>query len=1315
MKRIVLIAGFESFNADLYRKAVESAVSGCQGLEVRVFSDRALADEPDAVAAALSNADVFFGSLLFDYDAVMWLREMVQHIPIRLVFESALELMSLTQIGAFKIGDKPKGMPKPVKFILDKFSNGREEDKLAGYISFLKVGPKLLKYVPVQKVQDLRNWLIIYGYWNAGGADNVVSMFWIIAEKYLGLKVAEIPPPVETPNMGLLHPDYNGYFESPRQYLDWYLSHQSARGGQDARSTKQARHLDRKGYNGQDARSTKFETNLSENYDQVYNGQDARSTKIDTNGFPNSYQVKSPVVGILLYRKHVITKQPYIPQLIRYFEDAGIVPLPIFINGVEGHVAVRDWMTTADETARRKQGNIETLSLSKDAVEVDAIVSTIGFPLVGGPAGSMEGGRQVEVAKRILTAKNVPYFVSAPLLIQDIHSWTRQGIGGLQSVVLYALPELDGAIDPVPLGGLVGEDIYLVPDRAKRLTSRINNWVKLRHTPPSERKIAIILYGFPPGYGAAGTAALLNVPKSLLNFLHKLQAAGYTVGEIPADGEELIRRVKEADDATADGGGLTRMNADGRGGFGNTVNVKTLEKWLGYLSASRIEKQWGFLTGTGIKTDGDEFQIGGIQLGNVWIGLQPPLGISGDPMRLMFDRDLTPHPQYAAFYKWLQNDLQADAVVHFGMHGTVEWLPGSPLGNTGYSWSDILLGSLPNLYIYAANNPSESMLAKRRGYGVLISHNVPPYGRAGLYKELMALRDVIAEYREDTAKNYVLKEAICKKILDSGLEADCPFDEARKLGIAFSFETVGMFSPDAFNRYLVKLYEYLQVVEARLFSSGLHVLGEPPNSEEMTSYLEAYFGERLSQEQVQKLVFEENEPQRRRGRREEEKEGLNGVFEEGLLVRDLLLQTTDELTNLLRGLNGEYILPAPGGDLLRDGAGVLPTGRNIHALDPYRMPSPAAYERGREIARKIIEKHVEEHGNYPETVAVMLWGLDAIKTRGESIGILLELVGAEPLKEGTGRIVRYELKPLADVGHPRIDVLGNLSGIFRDSFVNIIELLDDLFVRAADADEPESENFIRKHALILQEQGVQNYSARLFSNPAGDFGSLVNDRVVDGSWESGDELGKTWESRNVFSYGRKDKGEARPEVLTQLLQGCDRIIQEIDSVEYGLTDIQEYYANTGGLKKAAEKQRGKKVNTSFVESFSQDTTPRNLEDLLRLEYRTKLLNPKWANAMVNQGSGGAYEISQRMTALIGWGGTADFTDGWVYDQAADTYALDQEMARKLREANPEAFRNIVGRMLEANGRGFWQPDADKLQQLRELYQLTDEKIEGVAV
>ncbi|MFQ4143379.1 magnesium chelatase subunit H [Chlorogloeopsis sp. ULAP02] len=1243
MKRIVLIAGFESFNADLYRKAADLAIASCPELEIRVFSDRDITSKRAEVEAALAGADVFFGSLIFDYDQVLWLRDRLANIPIRLVFESALELMSFTKLGAFSIGDKPKGMPKPVKFILDKFSQGREEDRLAGYISFLKIGPKLLKFVPVQKVQDLRNWLIIYGYWNCGGAENVAALFWTLAEKYLGLKVGDIPPPVETPNMGLLHPDYQGFFESPREYLEWY---------------------------------------------QQRNEEDAGSVF-------DRFSASSPVVGILLYRKHVITKQPYINQLIRRFEEAGLIPLPIFINGVEGHVAVRDWMTSDYEIQQRQIGNVEIASLSNEAVKVDAIVSTIGFPLVGGPAGSMEAGRQVEVAKRILSAKNVPYIVAAPLLIQDIYSWTRQGVGGLQGVVLYALPELDGAIDTVPLGGLVGENIYLVPERVQRLIGRVKTWINLRRKPVNERKIAIILYGFPPGYGAVGTAALLNVPRSLLKFLQALKEQGYAIADLPEDGEELIRAVKEADE-TLDNAETQRRGdtesllenfpASPRLCVPASVNVRTLEKWLGYLRTSRIEKQWQSLTGTGIKTYGDEFHIGGVQLGNIWIGVQPPLGIQGDPMRLMFERDLTPHPQYAAFYKWLQHEFQADAVVHFGMHGTVEWLPGSPLGNTGYSWSDILLGDLPNLYIYAANNPSESILAKRRGYGVLISHNVPPYGRAGLYKELVALRDLISEYREDPKKNYALKEAICKKIVDTGLDADCPFEDAKRLGIPFTPENIRMFSAHAFNDYLVNLYEYLQVLETRLFSSGLHTLGEAPNQEEMAAYLEAYF---------------ENEPQRRK--------------EEELEIQQLLMQTTDELTNLLRGLNGEYVPPAPGGDLLRDGAGVLPTGRNIHALDPYRMPSPAAYARGQEIGRKIISQHLEEHGDYPETVAVMLWGLDAIKTKGESLGILMELVGAEPVKEGTGRIVRYELKPLAEVGHPRIDVLANLSGIFRDSFVNVIELLDDLFQRAAQADEPEEQNFIRKHALALQTQGVENVSARLFSNPAGDFGSLVNDRVNDGNWESGEELGNTWQSRNAFSYGRQDKGQARPEVLKTLLQKCDRIVQEIDSVEYGLTDIQEYYANTGGLKKAAEKIRGKKVTANFVESFSKDTTPRKLDDLLRMEYRTKLLNPKWAEAMATQGSGGAFEISQRMTALIGWGGTADFTDNWVYDQAADTYALDPEMAEKLRKANPEAFRNIVGRMLEAHGRGFWQASEEKLQKLRNLYELTDEELEGVAI
>ena len=1268
MARIVLIAGFEAFNTELYRQATAIARSRCPDVDVRVFCDRDLNTKPEEIEAALDGADVLFASLIFDYDQVLWLKERAEAIPVRLVFESALELMALTRLGQFAIGEKPKGMPKPVQFILSKFGSGKEEDRLAGYLSFLKFGPKLLKYLPVQKLQDLRNWLIIYGYWNAGGPENVASMLQYLGKHYLDLSVGEIAAAIETPNIGLLHPDREGYFQSPRAYLDWYC-----------------------GENGPAPQ-------------------------------PATDNSQRPVVGILLYRKHVITQQPYIPQLIRAFEGGGMVPLPIFINGVEGHVAVRDLMTTDYERERRSQGHIETPSLSAEAAKVDAIVSTIGFPLVGGPAGSMEAGRQVEVAKHILGAKNVPYFVSAPLLIQDIASWTRQGIGGLQSVVLYALPELDGAIDPVPLGGLVGDKIYLIPERVQRLTQRVRQWVELRRKPPSERKIAIILYGFPPGYGATGTAALLNVPESLLQVLRALQQAGYTVGELPADGEALIERVKAADEAVP----LPASSRDPAAPVPIAISARTLEKWLTYVQRSRMERQWGESTKSGIKTWGEDFLVGGVCLGNVWIGVQPPLGIAGDPMRLMFERDLTPHPQYVAFYEWLKREFQADAIAHFGMHGTAEWLPGSPLGNTGYCWPDALLGDLPHLYVYAANNPSESMLAKRRGYGVLISHNVPPYGRAGLYKELLSLRDLIAEYREDPRKNTVLRDAILKAIADSGLHADCPFEETQKSGLEFTPENARLFSPEALNLYLAKLYEYLQVLEARLFSSGLHVLGRVPDAEQLQSYLSAYFGDGLTADAIAALANGEGTGDRqeiarqfmqrfyRAAKNTSASEQIETRILEALEICDRLRQTPDEIANLLRGLNGEYIPPAPGGDLLRDGPGVLPTGRNIHALDPYRMPSPAAYLRGREIGRKLIAQQQAEQGSYPETVAVMLWGLDAIKTKGESLGILLELVGAEPIKEGTGRIVRYELIPLDRVGHPRIDVLGNLSGIFRDSFANVIELLDDLFLRAAQADEPVEQNFIRKHVLALQAQGVENPSARLFSNPAGDYGSLVNDRIVDSNWEDADELGKTWRDRNAFSYGRGDKGQARPEVLDALLQSTNRIVQQIDSVEYGLTDIQEYYANTGALKQAAEQKRGQSVTASFVESFSKDTTPRKLDELLRIEYRSKLLNPKWAEAMAAQGSGGAYEISQRMTAILGWAGTARFQDKWVYDRAAETYAFDPAMAERLQKANPEAFRNIVSRLIEAHGRGFWRPSEEALEKLQSLYDRADLELEGVS-
>ena len=626
------------------------------------------------------------------------------------------------------------------------------------------------------------------------------------------------------------------------------------------------------------------------------------------------------------------------------------------------------------------------------------------------------------------------------------------------------------------------------------------------------------------------------------------------------------------------------------------------------------------------------------------------------------------------------------------MHGTVEWLPGQPLGNDRQSWSDEMLGSLPNVYCYAANNPSESILAKRRGYGTLVSYNVPPYGRAGLYLELASLKDLVNEYRSgDSAESRAdLRESISAQCERTGLTSDItpPGDDA---------------DDKSFDNYVTSLSNYLVELEERLFSSGLHTLGDAPTDSELASYLNAYFADRLNDVEVEDVIRQSHVKTERTdgnaldipafltwladlagGRATEDVDGdfvdeKASLKQEALEIVGLLKQNAEELNSVMSALDGGYVKPAPGGDLLRDGSSVLPTGRNIHALDPYRMPSQGASARGTRAAAEIIRQHLEANGGvYPETVAVTLWGLDTIKTRGEAIAIVLALVGARAVREGTGRTgklsrdlqvlystpltygahtrpkVCFELIPLEELGRPRIDVLASLSGIFRDSFANVVDLLDDMFERAATAEESPEMNFVRKHAAELEAAGTERPAARLFSNPPGDYGSMVNEVVGTGDWEDEASLGEVWKSRNAYSYGRSEggggtkSGTSRPEVLDKLLATTERIVQEIDSVEYGLTDIQEYYANTGALKKAAEnlksvdKSTGKaqKVAVSVIEAFGGPSSDddcisvRDVEEVLRIEYRSKLLNPKWRDAMLEQGSGGAYEVSQRMTAMV---------------------------------------------------------------------------------
>ena len=854
-----------------------------------------------------------------------------------------------------------------------------------------------------------------------------------------------------TPDIGLLHPlgEDGKYFDSPASYLQWRLSAATAK-------------------------------------------------KAEEVGFVLA-EAEAPRVAVLLYRKHVISELRYIGDLIRDMESQGLIPIPIFINGVEAHTIVRDILTSNDEIDGVARGDIQRDSTYQPdkAIPVDAIVNTVGFPLVGGPAGSIEAGRNIDVSSNLLGAMNVPYIVASPLLLQTIPQWQQNGVLGLQSVVLYSLPELDGAIDTVVLGGLVGDKIALVPERVRKLTSRVKGWVNLRRTPPKDRKIAISLYGFPPNVGAVGTAALLDVPQSLENILLRLSKEGYNVGNFATDpdacGESLVAALSILCEDPVISAGAERMQkavsdkieraqsgdatvavtlSKPNGGLGNAqicakdVSFDELENVLGKYMSKSVRRAWSEKErGPGVSAKGD-LVVSGIQLGNVWITVQPLLGVEGDPMRLLFERDLTPHPQYCAAYEWMRLDeskggIGAQSVIHLGMHGTVEWLPGMPLGNDRKSWSDELLGDLPNIYVYAANNPSESILAKRRGYGTLISYNVPPYGRAGLYLELANLKDLVNEYRQDEEmkankspeNDNTLRDAIWSSVRKSGMESDVPLllDPSDASSEVTTEDLPDDLSFAVFDAWVGQLVIYLAELQERLFSSGLHVLGESPSDSALMAYLEAYFGDRLSTEDATQVISDWRKEQETQERNDEQAGGflafVQSLFggeteveegEEDSLLTDaseitsLLSASTEEMDSVVRALDGGYIPAKPGGDLLRDGPSVLPTGRNIYSLDPYRMPSAGAWARGQKICKELLKQHQEKNnGDYPETVAVTLWGLDAIKTRGESVAIALALVGAKPVQEGTGRIVRFDLVPLEELGRPRVDVLASLSGIFR--------------------------------------------------------------------------------------------------------------------------------------------------------------------------------------------------------------------------------------------------------------------------------------------
>ena len=960
-------------------------------------------------------------------------------------------------------------------------------------------------------------------------------------------------------------------------------------------------------------------------------------------------------VGLILLRSYVLANNArHYDGMIDALEARGLNVVPAFASGLDARPAM------------------DAFFANNGVPTVDAVISLTGFSLVGGPAYN-----DARAAEEALAKLDVPYITAHPLEFQTMRQWKadQRGLLPVEATMMVAIPELDGGIWPMTFGGRCGastipaercagcdgvncsRDVVSHPERAGTLADRVARLVALRRSARAERKIATVLFNFPPNAGTTGTAAYLGVFASLFNTLTAMRAAGYTV-ELPESADVLREMV---------------INGN-RDRYGSTANVGALvdadthirrTPWL-----AEIEKSWGPAPGK-VQSNGRDIFVLGVQLGNVFVGVQPGFGYEGDPMRLLFEHGFAPTHAFSAFYRWLREDFGAHAVLHFGTHGALEFMPGKQAGMSATCWPDRLIGDLPNFYLYASNNPSEGMLAKRRAGAALISYLTPPVASAGLYRGLLDLKASLDRWRGMDPEADIGQRAALAGLLQA---------QATEVNLATAEPVWGDTAPAQIDKLGVALLE----LEYTLIPHGLHVVGEPPNAEQRAEMLDAA--------------------------------GITDPAER--LRLDGLLGTDSEIPGVLHALDGRYILPAPGGDLLRN-MDVLPTGRNLHGFDPFKLPSAFAVLDGARQAERLLERNAADGREPPQSIAMVLWGTDNLKTEGGPIAQALALMGARPRFDSYGRLAGAELVPLAELGRPRIDVIITLSGIFRDLLPLQMKLLAEAALLAAKADEPVSENFIRKHVLehlALHGGTIETAALRVFGNSDGTYGANVNALVGEGSWTDEDELAEAFVKRKGFAYGLDGKPARADKVLGAVLATVDVTYQNLDSIEVGVTTVDHYFDTLGGISRAVRRARGGRASAVYIGDQTRgDGKVRTISEQVALETRTRALNPKWYEGLLKHGYEGVREIEAHVTNTMGWSATTGDVAPWVYEKLAETYVLDPTMRDRMSKLNPTASAQIANRLIEAHERRYWAPDAETLEALRRAGEELEDRLEGINV
>ncbi|PPQ32269.1 magnesium chelatase subunit H [Rhodoblastus sphagnicola] len=1197
------------------------------GLVLVVHAASEFASEPERLKRCLddiADADIVVSMMLFLEEHFKPLLPALMarrdHCDAMVCAMSAGEVTKLTKMGKFDMSAPASG---PMA-LLKKLRGSKPNNEAAGasQMTMLRRIPKLLRFIP-GTAQDVRVYFLALQYWLAGSEENMENLVRALVDRYADGPRRKLRGAIKA--------------APPKEYPDNGVYHPAIPG------------------------------RVAESVDKLPARPDAKAT-----------------VGLLIMRSYVLAGNTgHYDGMIAALEARGLRVIPAFAAGLDARPA------------------IEKFFMKDGRSTIDAMASLMGFSLVGGPAYN-----DAKAAEEILIKIDAPYIAAHPVEFQTLEQWKEsdRGLLPVEATIMVAIPELDGSTGPAVFGGrarggsICGgcedgccfpdseslRDMHVCKERANALASRIEKLAVLRRSERAQRKIAIVIFNFPPNAGNTGTAAYLSVFESLHRVLVAMKEAGYSV--TPPTSVDALRD------------SIIKGNA---ANYGAIANVHTRipvddhvrrERWL-----KQIEAQWGPAPGRQ-NTDGATIHVLGERFGNVFVGIQPSMGYEGDPMRLLFEHGFSPTHAFSAFCRWLKEDFGADAVLHFGTHGALEFMPGKQTGLSESCWPDRLIGDLPNFYLYASNNPSEGAIAKRRAGATLISYLTPPVANAGLYRGLLDLRATLDRYRN------------CGPDADSERRelAEIIQAQASELDLAKAEPAWG----DEAEAKILALGDAVLELEYTLIPHGLHIVGSPMSREErvdmLTSMAEATQGVRLSPEHVAAMV---------------DGAAVDSISRDAT-IRDALralkssadyLAKDYEVAGILHALDGRFVRPAPGGDLLRMPE-ILPTGRNLHGFDPFRIPSAYAIQDGAKQAARLLDRYLADGNAFPETIALVLWGTDNLKTEGAPIAQALALMGAAPRFDSYGRLAGATLIPLEQLGRPRVDVIISLSGIFRDLLPLQIKMLAEAAFLAASADEPAERNFLRKHALdfVAAHGGeIEEAALRVFGNADGAYGSNVNNLVESGNWENEDELAETYTRRKGFAYGRSGAPAQKPELLKSVLQSVDLAYQNLDSVELGVTTVDNYFDTLGGVSRAVKRAKGEVAPVYIGDQTKGEGVVRTLNEQVALETRTRMLNPKWYEGLLKHGYEGVRQIETHVTNTMGWSATTGQVEPWVYQRLTQTYVTDPEMRERLAALNPAATAKIATRLLEAHERGYWKPDPEMLSALQNAGEELEDRLEGV--